>query len=419
MKANILHIIDSFEQGGTERQALQLVRMLHTQGGHEVHLACLQKKGTLLGEAEKLGLGEIAEYPLTSFYDLNFVRQVRSLVRFLRQNEISLIHTHDFYTNVFGMTAGTIARVPARIASKRETDGFRTAAQKRTERAVFRFAHQVIANSNDVRDQLIREGALAERIVTLHNGLDMTRFTPSAGVSRELTLKSFGLPQDPDRRFVVIVANVNHPVKDHETFLRAAARVHAEAPASAFVVAGEGKLMSSLQEFAAQMGLARDVFFLGRCERVADLLSISDVCVLSSRAEGFSNSILEYMAAARPVVVTDVGGVREAVVEGETGYIVSVGDDEEMGDRITQLLRDPKRARAMGERGRSVVTEKFSCAAQLARIEQLYAGVAQLRSASRWKTENVIAHTVAPGRDACPSADGPRGQSEQLEGVRQ
>jgi glycosyltransferase involved in cell wall biosynthesis len=372
LKANILHIIDSFEQGGTERQALQLVRMLHAHGGYRVRLACLQKNGTLLGEAEKLGLGEIAEYPLTSFYDLNFVRQVRSLARFVTQNEISLIHTHDFYTNIFGLAAGTLARVPARIASKRETDGFRTSAQKRVERVAYRFAHKVIANSNAVRDQLIREGAPAEKIVTLYNGLDMTRFTLSAGHSRQVTLKSFELPQDPERCFVTIVANVNHPVKDHETFLRAAARVHSEVPNSAFIVAGEGKLMSNLQEFAAQLGLAHNVFFLGRCEKIAELLSISDVCVLSSRAEGFSNSILEYMAAARPVVVTDVGGAREAVVAGEIGYIVSPGDDEAIAERITQLLRDPKLARVMGERGKQKVAEDFSCSAQLERTLALY-----------------------------------------------
>ena len=107
--------------------------------------------------------------------------------------------------------------------------------------------------------------------------------------------------------------------------------------------------------------MERDVFFIGRCEKVAELLSVSDVCALSSTAEGFSNAILEYMAAARPVVVTDVGGAREAVIEGETGYIVPAGDDQQMAERMIELLRDPKRARAMGERGKSIVEEKFSC----------------------------------------------------------
>ena len=372
MKTRVLHIIDSFEQGGTERQAMQLVRLLRETGRCEVHLACLQNKGTLRIEAKRFGLGEIPEYPLTSFYDRNFAIQLRRLARFLKENKISIVHTHDFYTNTFGMTTAALARVPVRIASKRETDGFRTPIQKRVERVVYRFAHRVIANSNAVRDQLIREGAPAKKIVTLYNGLDMARATPSPGLSRGAALAMFGLPQDSERRFVTILANVNHPVKDHNTFLQAAARARAAVANSAFIVAGEGKLMSSLQALAAQLGLERDVFFLGRCEQVADLLSVSDVCVLSSKAEGFSNAILEYMAAARPVVVTDVGGAREAVTEGETGYIVPAGNDEEMAERIIQLLRDPKRAQAMGERGRQFVAEKLSCSAQLERTLALY-----------------------------------------------
>jgi len=117
MKPNILHIIDSFEQGGTERQALQLVRLLQESGLCRMHLACLQNKGSLRAEAERSGLGEISAYPLSSFYDRNFATQVRRLVGFLKENEIQLVHTHDFYTNIFGMTAAATARVRARIAS--------------------------------------------------------------------------------------------------------------------------------------------------------------------------------------------------------------------------------------------------------------------------------------------------------------
>jgi glycosyltransferase involved in cell wall biosynthesis len=102
------------------------------------------------------------------------------------------------------------------------------------------------------------------------------------------------------------------------------------------------------------------------------LLSISELCVLSSRAEGFSNAILEYMAAARPVVATDVGGAREVIREGETGYLVPSGDDVKMAARLIELLRDPAKARRMGDEGRRVVEEDFSCEAQLARTEELY-----------------------------------------------
>ena len=365
-------MIDSFEQGGSERQALQLVRQLHESGRCGVRLACLQNKGSLRGEADRLGLGEIPEYPLTSFYDRNFVTQLRRLARFLKENEIDVVHTHDFYTNIFGMTAAALARVRARIAYKGETDGFRTATQKRLERGAFRLAHRVVANSDAVRRQLISEGLPAGKVVRHYNGLDLKRVAVQSGATPNDILEMLGLPE---RRLVTIVANLQHPVKDHPTFLRAAARVRAEVPDAAFVIAGEGKLIEGLRELTAQLELEHDVFFIGRCEKVAELLSVSDVCALSSTAEGFSNSILEYMAAARPVVVTDVGGAREAVIEGETGYLVSAGDDQQMAERMIELLRDPKRARAMGERGKSIVEEKFSCERQLANTLDLYFGM--------------------------------------------
>jgi len=94
--------------------------------------------------------------------------------------------------------------------------------------------------------------------------------------------------------------------------------------------------------------------------------------VLSSKAEGFANSILEYMAAGRPVVATDVGGAREAIVEGETGYTVASGNDRAMANMVVSLLRDPGKAKLMGERGRRVVQEKFSDGALLEKTEALY-----------------------------------------------
>src|SRR5260370_9697425 len=151
-------MIDSFEQGGSERQALQLARQLHESGHSGVRLACVQNKGLRRGEADRLGLGEIPEYPLTSFYDRNFIKQVRRLVQFLKDNEIDVVHAHCFYTNIFGMIAATIARVPVRLTYKGETDGFRSPVQKRVERSAFRLAHRVIANSAAVCRQLIREG---------------------------------------------------------------------------------------------------------------------------------------------------------------------------------------------------------------------------------------------------------------------
>ncbi|MDT4895765.1 MAG: L-malate glycosyltransferase [Acidobacteriota bacterium] len=366
----VLQFINSFHTGGSERQAVQLARLLSESGRYRLRVACLDGSGVLREEVERLGLDEIPEYPLTSFYDHNMLAQLRRCAAYLREQKIDVVQTHDFYTNVFGILAARLARVPVRISSRRETGGMRSGAQKKVERGIYRLSHAVVANSEAVRRQLVAEGVNDSKIVTVYNGLDLGRVQPS--LSRDEALQHFNLPREGARRFVTIVANLRHDVKDHPTFLRAARRVHEEVPEAAFVLAGEGELTEKMRALAAELGLERDVFFTGRCDRVADLLAISDVCVLSSRAEGFSNSILEYMAAGRPVVATRVGGASEAVVEGETGYLVAAGDDEQMAARIVALLRDENRARRMGQRGRAIVEQRFSCEAQLTRTVSLY-----------------------------------------------
>jgi glycosyltransferase involved in cell wall biosynthesis len=268
------------------------------------------------------------------------------------------------------MTGAFLAGVRARVTSKGETDGFRTPMQKRAERVAFRLSHRVIANCLVVQNQLIREGVSPSKIIQHYNGLDLERLKVRAGLRREEALAAFGLPSE--RRYLSIVANLRNPVKDHPMLLRAAARVRASVPDAGFVIAGEGELMESLRELAVQLGIQDDVFFIGRCDNVADLLFASDVGVLSSKAEGFANAILEYMAAGLPVVATDVGGAREAIAEGETGYTVASGDDEKMAERIIGLLNEPKRARAMGERGKLIAAEKFSCDRHLQNTLELY-----------------------------------------------
>jgi glycosyltransferase involved in cell wall biosynthesis len=390
MKKTVLQFINSFNQGGSERQAVQLARLLAGSNRYHLHVACLDKGGVLREEIEKLGIKEIPEFPLTSFYDLNMMKQLRRCAALLRERKVDVVHTHDFYTNIFGMMASRLARVPVRLASRRETGGMRSLAQLKVEHGVYRLAHAITANAEAVRRQLIAEGVPARKIVTIYNGLDMKRLTPR--LSRDEALALLNLPREGARRFVTIVANLRHDVKDHPMFLRAAQRVHAEVPEAAFVIAGEGNLTEKMRALAGELGLERDVFFTGGCKAVAELLAVSDVCVLSSRAEGFSNSILEYMAASRPVIATNVGGASEAITEGETGYLVAAGDDETMAARIISLLREPERASEMGRRGRQKIEEQFSCEAQLENVERLYDRLLDKKSAARWQAGVDVSH---------------------------
>jgi len=369
--ANVLQLFNSFNQGGTEWQTVQLTRLLHETGKHRLFLASINDEGPLRAEVEKLGFHEIPSFPLQNFYNLNAAQQLSRLASFLRKNKIDLVHAHDFYTNIFGVAASRLARVRACIASRRETEGLRSPAKRWVERRAFHAAGAVVANAEAIRTQLIADGLPARKVVTIYNGLDVAHVTPRFNAQRAELLQSFNLPNG--RRFVTIVANMRHVMKDQASFLHAAQLTRAAVADTSFILAGEGEQLPRLQQLAGDLGLTDSAFFIGRCNRIADLLAISDVCVLSSKGvEGFSNSILEYMAAGRPVVATDVGGAREAVINGETGYVVKPQDFEAMAGHLISLLREPQKALDMGAQGRKRVLEQFSCEAQLKRVEELY-----------------------------------------------
>lgn len=370
VKKNLLHLIPSFHQGGSERQALQLTRLLIEDGTYNVSLACLDKNGVLLNDAIELGLDEIPDFPLTSFYDLNMAARLRRFVKFLKDQKIDIVQTHDFYTNIFGMAGAGFAGVPVRIAAKRET-GMRSSPQNFIERRAFGSSDVVVVNSERVRNFLADSGVPQRKMDVVYNGLDHRRFEISNGDHMKLA-NELGLPADGPRRFVTIVANLRERVKNHAMFLRAAAKAARTADDVGFIIAGEGELLDETKKLARDLGVSERTFFLGRCSRVPELLALSDICVLTSESEGFSNSILEYMAAGKPVVATDVGGAAEAIVEGETGFLVASNDDEALAERLGRLLCDSALSERMGSEGRRRVVEQFSMESQLNKTLAIY-----------------------------------------------
>jgi L-malate glycosyltransferase len=155
-------------------------------------------------------------------------------------------------------------------------------------------------------------------------------------------------------------------------FLRAARRILQKNKNAHFVLAGEGELRENLENLAKELKIEENTHFTGRCETIPELLRVSYACVLTSFAEGFSNSILEYMAAGKAVVATDVGGAGEAVIEGETGFLVDSDDDAALAERLETLLEDEGKAARFGERGKAAVREKFSTEIQLRKTLNLY-----------------------------------------------
>lgn len=371
MGKNVLQFIPSFHQGGSERQAVQLTKLLLKNGEHQIFTATLNKEGVLLGELERAGMTEIPEFRLRSFFDISFLKEARKCSKFLKEQKIDIVQTHDFYTNIFGILSAKHAGVSLKIASKRETEGVRSAMQKRIERYVFKIADLVVANSEAVKGYLIKSGVAAEKINVVYNGVDAERLQPKE-TDRGKICELLGLPIEPQIKFITHVANLRHDVKNQEMLLRAGRKLKDQFPEAHYVFAGEGDRKGFLEKMAAEYDIAEQAHFIGPCSIVPELLSVSYACTLTSTAEGFSNSILEYMNAGKPVVATDVGGAGEVIVDGKTGFLVESNDGDQLAARIGELLADEKKALEFGVKGRERINDEFSTSRQVSETLRLY-----------------------------------------------
>ena len=331
----------------------------------------MNKEGVLLSEIGRIGLPEIPEFKLKSFYDANFVKQLRECAKYIRKNKIEIVHTHDFYTNVFGIAAARLANVKTKIASKRETAGMRSFSQRIIEKRIFKTSDAIVANSEAVKSYLVKNGISAEKINVIYNGLDLRRLTPKNTDRKEICAK-LGLPGDENIKFITLVANLRHAVKNQSMLLRAAEKVLPKFPNAHFVFAGEGELKTDLENLAKKLKIEQNTHFIGRCQIIPELLLISFACVLTSFNEGFSNAILEYMAAGKPIVATNVGGASEVIIENETGFLVESDDAENMSNRLIELLNSDEKAMSFGEKAKRMIAEKFTLKAQLSQTLAFY-----------------------------------------------
>jgi glycosyltransferase involved in cell wall biosynthesis len=206
----------------------------------------------------------------------------------------------------------------------------------------------------------------AGKVFVIPNGVDTDRFAPvadAAAVRRELAIG----PTDP---IVTIVAALRRE-KNHELFLTMASRVIRKLPAAHFLVIGDGPRRKVLEQLACDLGIDRNVYFLGSRNDVPRLLSATDVFALTSHNEANPVSILEAMSVGRPVVATDVGSIRESVDEGRTGHLVPRGDVTQLTARVLDLLRDPLRAQTMGAAAREQVISRWSLEVMVGGYERL------------------------------------------------
>lgn len=354
-RIRVAYCLDSFEIGGTELNAVRTAEQLD-RARFDVTMICLSSRGPLRERCEQAGL-RVVEMPISGLLSLATLRQGRRLAEFLRRERFDIVHAHDIYTNVFVVPWARVARVPVVIASRRWWSEVNRGAQRTANRLSYRFAHRVLANSPSVAQMLVgEEGVPASKVVMIPNFVDEAAFLPPSAEELGAMRASFGLGGDAE--VVGIVANL-HAIKDHRTLFEATSRLARERPALRLVVVGDGAERSKLTELANQLAIADRVIFAGRRPHMPSPHWAFDLSVLSSRGEGFPNSLVEAMAAGRAVVATRVGGVADAVIDGETGLLVGPGNAPAFAGAMSILLADPARRKLLGAAGARSARARF------------------------------------------------------------
>ena len=359
----VLHVLNTLETGGAEYLVLNIARTLD-RSRFDLLVASMEGDGEIGEELRKLG---VTTFTLNRRHGIDPLL-VPKLTRLIRREKIELVHTHNVAPWLY---AGVAARLAgAEVCHTEHSSLFpQQRALKKAERMLGRITKAVICDGEDVRRQLIEEQRLSPRnVVTIHNGVDTELFGRYGDRAAARAKQSLG----EDTLVVGTVARLE-PVKDQATLLRAFERVAATLPLARLVLVGDGSLRGALEEQAAGPGLAGRVLFWGRRADVADLLPAFDVFVLPSQSEGLPLTILEAMASGLPCVATAVGAVPEAIVEGQTGFLVPPGDQDQLAASLLRLLRDPPLRRYMGLEGQKRARSLFDLRAMTRRYEDLYA----------------------------------------------
>lgn len=355
-RTRVLFVIDQLILGGSELQLVALMRGLDRQI-YEVYFCHFRPNGA---EVNDIDLGETTTVCLNRSrrYEPTLLWRLRSLIR---DHRIDIVYTVLSTADIWGRIAGVMAGVPAMVCRKGTVlpGGDRGNYEAFFDRLLRSYTACVIANSRVAMEELIQSGrALRGKTAVVYNGTDLRRFAPrSQEVMRDARAR---LGIDPNA-FVVGGVGRLDAEKRWDAVLEAIAGLRDEQPEEIrCVVAGDGPMMSSLRETVSILGLEGRVLLLGRRADVPEVMACMDVVVLASEREGIPNVLCEAMAMGKPVIATDVGGVRELVVDEECGLLIEPRNPTELRRAIRRMLAQRASLPRWGIPGRRRVEELFS-----------------------------------------------------------
>lgn len=381
----IARVIARLNVGGPAQHAILLTAGLDpahfvttlitgTVGPHE---------GDLTAEARALGVEPVVVPQLGPRIrpgrDLVALGKLVGLLRNLRPD---LVHTHTAKAGALGRVAARLAGVPTVVHTfhGHVLEGYFSSSLTRLflqiERTLARITDRIITVSPRVRQDLLARGiGRPEQVEVVPLGLDLARFLDRPASPVRLREK-LAIPSDAP--LLGIVGRLV-PIKDHPTLYQALALLQADAPAPHLIVVGDGERREALKRLAQDLGLASRIHFLGWRNDLEAILGELDVVICCSRNEGTPVALIEAMAAGVPVLSTDVGGVGDLIVHGETGWLVPSGNPSALARGIRELLAGPEPRAQLVPAARAAVLGLHDLNSLLRRMEALYMGLLTVR----------------------------------------
>jgi glycosyltransferase involved in cell wall biosynthesis len=363
-KLKILHLVSSISVGGAERALLEMAEKSDREE-LEIHICYFGsiRGASFQSDFERLGL-PFLKISTSRFYDL---KNLTGVIKYIRKYDINIIHTHLIDADILGRIAGALTNRPVITTIQNE---LRRYNELRVDRRLLNYVTvkylttHIVVVSEFLQKQIIEEWKIrAEKISTIHNMANVNLFL-DIPVKRKRGVS--------DKKLTVTNVGRLSKQKAQHILLEAAQKVISKYPETKFMFVGQGELEQDLKQLTQSLNLEKNVEFMGIRRDVANILSESDIFVLSSFWEGLPLSAIEAMASACAVILTDVGGNRELIEHKKNGMIVPPGDSEALAGAIIELLEREDYRLSLGQAARARAIEKFDVALIVKQYEELY-----------------------------------------------
>lgn len=368
-RIRVLYVIEDTVFGGGERGFGQLAAGLN-RDRFKTHLAAHPG-----GRLETLARShDIPFFPLDMSRKFN-LKTISKLSNLLRAREIQIIHSMGSRSDFYARVAGHQANVPAIVSTMAMLiEGYDIGAIRKliygwVDGLTEKWTDQFIAVSNALEKMLVEDhGIPRSKVRTIYNGVELGRYSNDKGPDLSIREK-LGIP--PDAPVVGMIGRFVYQ-KGYGTFIEAASRIVKSFPEARYLMVGDGPLKADMENLSGKLNFTGRCIFAGEQSDIPNLLSIMDIVVQPSIIEGLPRVIIEAMAMARPIVASDIPGIREQIENGRTGLLVPPGDPGALAEAVLTLLKDKIRAENLGSAARKSAEQRFDLTRQLALYEEMY-----------------------------------------------